>query len=203
MEQAGRDGDVARMEKDAARIRVASDRMGELLDDLLELSRTGQIERPDGDLVFGALVEESRALVEGRLMAGGVRLSVAEDAARRSVRGDRARLVQLLQNLLENAAKFSEGGATPEITVGVREGSDGSDPVFTVSDNGVGIDPADQADVFELFHQIDRTQEGTGLGLALGRRIIETHGGRLWVESEGKGRGATFCFTLPPGTAGS
>jgi signal transduction histidine kinase len=70
-----------------------------------------------------------------------------------------------------------------------------------VSDNGVGIDPADQADVFELFHQIDRTQEGTGLGLALGRRIVETHGGRLWVESEGKGRGATFCFTLPPGTA--
>jgi len=203
VEQAGRDGDVARMEKDAARIRVASDRMGELLDDLLELSRTGRIERADGDLAFGALVEESRALVEGRLMAQGVRLTVAEDAAGRTVRGDRARLVQLLQNLLENAAKFSAGQAAPEIVVGVRDGSDGSGPVFTVSDNGVGIDPADQADVFELFHQIDPTQEGTGLGLALGRRIIESHGGRLWVESEGKGRGATFCFTLPSGTAGS
>ncbi len=198
VEQAGRDGDVARMEKDATCIRVASDRMGDLLDDLLVLSRTGRIESADEDLAFGALVEESRALVEGRLMAGGVRLSVAEDAARRMVRGDRARLVQLLQNLLESAAKFSAGQAAPEIVVGVR---DGSDPVFTVNDNGVGIDSADQADVFELFHQIDPTQEGTGLGLALGRRIVETHGGRLWVESEGQGRGATFCFTLPTGTA--
>lgn len=203
VEQAARAGDVARMEKDAERIRVASDRMGELLDDLLELSRTGRIERTDEDLAFGALVEESRALVAGRLLSRGVRLTVAEDAARRIVRGDRARLVQLLQNLLDNAAKFSAGEAAPEITVGVREGSDGSDPVFTVSDNGVGIDPADQGDVFELFHQIDPTREGTGLGLALGHRIVDTHGGRLWVESEGKGRGATFCFTLPPGTAGS
>ena len=203
VELAARAGDVPRMEKDAERIRVASDRMGELLDDLLELSRTGRMERVHEDLAFGALVQEARALVEGRLMSRGVRLTVTENAANRIVRGDRTRLVQLVQNLLDNAAKFSGDEAAPEVAVGVREGPDGSDPVFTVSDNGVGIDIADLRGVFDLFHQIDPTQEGTGRGLALGRRIIETHGGRLWVESEGKGLGATFCFTLPPGTAGS
>lgn len=196
-EQAAREGDLARMEKDTERIRIASDRMAELLDDLLELSRTGRIERDPQVFPFGTVVDESRALVEGRLIPHGARLTVAEDAAGRLVRGDRPRLVQLMQNLLDNAAKFSAREATPEITVGLRQGTDGSDPVFTVHDNGVGIDPADGRDIFELFHQVDPSEEGTGLGLALGRRIVEEHGGRLWMESAGKGQGTTFCFTLP------
>ncbi len=69
-----------------------------------------------------------------------------------------------------------------------------------VRDNGIGIDPAHHARVFELFHRLDPRVEGTGLGLALARRIVETHGGRIWVESAGAGRGSTFCFSLPSGT---
>jgi signal transduction histidine kinase len=85
--------------------------------------------------------------------------------------------------------------------IGVREDPTGEGAVFSVGDNGLGIDPAHRERVFELFQQLDPREEGTGLGLALGRRIVETHGGRLWVESEGPGRGSTFYFTLPPGAA--
>ena len=69
-----------------------------------------------------------------------------------------------------------------------------------MSDNGLGIEPTHHECVFELFHKLDPGGEGTGLGLALVRRIVETHGGRIWVESEGRGRGSTFCFTLPRGS---
>jgi signal transduction histidine kinase len=201
VEQDARAGDTERLENDIERIRVASDRMGRLLDELLELSRTGRIERPLEALPFGELVREARALVEGRLTSRGVRLEVAEAAAARVVHGDRGRLVELLQNLLDNAAKFSGGQPQPRVVIGVRDDPDGEGAVFSVSDNGRGIDPAHQEGVFELFKQLDPREEGTGLGLALGRRIVETHGGRLWVESEGAGRGSTFCFTLPPAAA--
>jgi signal transduction histidine kinase len=201
VEQDARAGDLERLEGDIERIRVASDRMGRLLDDLLELSRTGRIERPPEEVAFGELVREARALVEGRLASRGVRLEVDEEAAARMVRGDRARLVALLQNLLDNAAKFAGDQPQPRVVIGVREDPDGEGPAFSVSDNGPGIDPAHQERVFELFQQLDPHEEGTGLGLALGRRIVEAHGGRLWVESEGPGGGSTFCFTLPPGTA--
>ena len=89
----------------------------------------------------------------------------------------------------------------PEVRIGARdEGSGAGQVALYVRDNGIGIDPAHQARVFELFHRLDPRVEGTGLGLALARRIVETHGGRIWVESAGAGRGSTFCFTLPSGT---
>lgn len=200
VEEAARTGDLAALEKDVARIRTASDRMGRLLDDLLELSRTGRIERPYEDMTFEEVVNEARTLVDGRLTARDVELTVAPSAAARRIRGDRAWLVQLVQNLLDNAARLAGHAGPPEVEVGVRESAKGeAGPVFTVSDNGPGIEPDDHEVVFELFRQLDPTAEGTGLGLALCRRIVETHGGRLWVESEGHGRGARFCFTLPQG----
>jgi signal transduction histidine kinase len=173
--------------------------MGRLLDDLLELSRTGKIARPHEDVAFGQVIGEARGLAAGRLASRGVTVEVEEAAATRIVRGDRTQLVELVQNLLDNAAKFAGDRPDPRIVVRAREDPGGSGPVFSVSDNGLGIDPAHHERVFELFHQLDPREEGTGLGLALGRRIVETHGGRIWVESEGPGRGSTFCFTLPPG----
>jgi signal transduction histidine kinase len=199
VEQDAQSGDLKRLAQDAERIRTAADRMGHLLDDLLELSRTGRIARRHEDVPFGAVVREARTLVGGRLSSSRVQVEVDPAAAARVVHGDRVRLVELMQNLLDNAGKFTGGQASPRVVVGVREGSEGPDPVFTVTDNGAGIEPEHRERVFELFHKLDPAAEGSGLGLALVRRIVETHGGRIWVESEGRGRGSTFCFTLPRG----
>jgi signal transduction histidine kinase len=196
VERDARSGRLDRVESDLARIRAATDRMAQLLEDLLELSRTGRIDRPPEDVPFEDVVREARSLTEGRLSARGVRVEV--EAPLPVVRGDRRRLVELVQNLLENAAKFMGEQPDPAVRVGVRDaGAALGQVTLYVRDNGIGIDLAHQDRVFELFHRLDPRVEGTGLGLALARRIVETHGGRMWVESAGTGRGSTFCFSLP------
>ena len=147
---------------------MATDHMGQLLDDLLELSRTGGIARPPEDVAFGEIVREARALAAGRLSSGGMQLEVDEAAAGRVVHGDRARLVELMQNLLDNAVKFSGSQEKPRIVIGLRE-EESSEPVFTVGDNGVGIEAAHLERVFDLFQKLDPGAEGHGLGLALVR----------------------------------
>jgi signal transduction histidine kinase len=89
----------------------------------------------------------------------------------------------------------------PRIEVGARPEKDAI--VLFVRDNGMGIDPRHHERVFGLFDRLDARTEGTGVGLALVKRIVELHGGRIWVESEGFGRGTTICLTLPPGSAPS
>jgi signal transduction histidine kinase len=109
--------------------------------------------------------------------------------------GDRQRLLEVVQNLLDNAAKFMGAQPSPEIQIGVA-GTENNMPVLYVRDNGVGIDPQFHERIFGLFNRLDPGVDGTGIGLALVRRIVEFHGGRVWVESE-VGKGATFLFTLP------
>ncbi len=99
------------------------------------------------------------------------------------------------QNLLQNAVKYMGAQETPRIEVGARSEDDRL--VYFVRDNGVGIDPQYHDNIFGLFERLDAGTEGTGVGLALVKKIVEVHGGRVWVESEGSGRGSTFCFTLP------
>ncbi len=194
LERDAREGDLARLEADVARIHSATDRMGRLLDDLLELSRTGRISRPQVDVPFLEVVREGWALVEGRLGDRGVRVEV--EGPLPVVHGDTQRLVELMQNLLDNAAKFMGEQPDPRVWVGCRTDANGERVLF-VRDNGIGVAPVHHQRVFELFQRLDPHKEGTGLGLALARRIVETHGGRIWVESEGGGKGSTFCFTLP------
>ena len=110
-------------------------------------------------------------------------------------RGDERRLTQVLLNLVSNAIKFTEAGSV-SIRAQVEDGSF----VVAVTDTGVGIAPEDQARIFEEFQQVDssstRRKGGTGLGLAIAKRIVELHGGRIWVDST-PGQGSTFAFTLP------
>jgi signal transduction histidine kinase len=111
------------------------------------------------------------------------------------VYGDRQRLLEVLQNLLDNAAKFIGSPSDPRIEIG-QDGYEDDKPIFFVRDNGIGIEPIHHERVFGLFNKLDAESEGTGIGLALVKRIIEIHGGRIWVQSEA-GQGTTFYFTLP------
>ena len=100
-----------------------------------------------------------------------------------------------MQNLLENAARFTRGELEPRVEIGVR--TDQGKPVIFVRDNGIGIAPAFHEEVFDLFRKLDPEDPGTGLGLTIVRRIIDLHGGRIWVESRDSGCGCTFCISLP------
>jgi signal transduction histidine kinase len=107
---------------------------------------------------------------------------------------DRMRLVEVLVNLIENSMKYMGNQANPKIEIGHRK--DEEETVFSVRDSGVGIDPSQHERVFGLFYRLDPKSGGTGVGLAVVKRIIEVHNGRIWIESE-LGKGCTVCFTLP------
>lgn len=182
-----------RLEGDLRRVADAADKMGQLLNDLLELSRIGRIMHPPAEVNLEALVRDVLRLLAGPIAERHATMVVQPGLP--VVWADRQRLAEVWQNLIENALKFSRSQPQPRIEIGVR-GTD-ADRIFFVRDNGVGIDPRYHETVFGLFNKLDAKTEGTGIGLALVRRIVEVHGGRIWTESEGLGRGTTFCFTLP------
>ncbi len=122
----------------------------------------------------------------------GVAVAVAPDLP--VVFGDRARLLEVMQNLVENAVKFMGDQAAPRIEIASRQ--EAGETVLFVRDNGEGIDAKYQERIFELFERLDSGTEGTGIGLALVKRIVTVHGGRVRVESGGEGHGSTFCLTL-------
>ncbi len=132
-------------------------------------------------------------MAAGPLATRGVEVEIARDLP--AVFVDRTRLVEVFQILFENAASFMGEQAAPRLEVGERLAGAGEVCCY-VLDNGIGIDPRYHEKVFGLFERLDQATEGTGVGLALVKRIVELHGGRVWVESEGRGRGSTFCFTL-------
>jgi len=186
-------GNTERMKADISRITEATDKMHRLLTELLELSRIGRIMNPSEMIPFAALAHDALDVVHGRIEASGVTVELDPDLP--AVYGDRQRLTEVLQNLLDNAAKFMGNQPKPRIQIGQRGQEDGK-PVFFVKDNGIGIAPAYHERIFGLFNKLDPQVEGTGIGLALVRRIVEVHGGRIWVESEA-GKGSSFYFTLP------
>jgi PAS domain S-box-containing protein len=186
-------GDRVRVQQDVMRIQEATQRMQLLLDDLLELSRIGRTSNPPQIISFNELVEEAIGLVAGQIADRSVHVHVMPNMP--LVLVDRQRLVEVLQNLLDNGVKFLGEQAEPRIDVGWQS-LDGED-LFFVKDNGLGIEAQFHEKVFGLFDRLDSKVEGTGIGLALVKRIIEVHNGRVWIESEGQGQGTAVCFTLP------
>jgi signal transduction histidine kinase len=196
LEQDALSGNPTRLKSDIQRITDATDKMQRLLNELLELSRVGRLKNEPTYFPFGDLVHEATELVQGRIMARGIRISIASDLP--VVYGDRPRLTEVLQNLLDNAAKFMGDQEEPYIEIGCRgQDAERGMLIFYVRDNGIGISSEHYDRVFGLFNKLDPKTDGTGIGLALVKRIIEVHGGKIWVESEA-GKGSTFCFTLPP-----
>jgi PAS domain S-box-containing protein len=193
IEQDAMDGNVERFQQDTQRIQEAVLKMQRLLNELLELSRIGRMMNDPQVLPFNDLAEEAIAIVRGRLEAGNITVQIQPNMS--AVYGDKPRLIEVLQNLIDNAAKYMGNQSSPHIEIGQR-GEERDKPVFYVRDNGIGIAPEHHERVFGLFNKLDVKTEGTGVGLALVKRIIEVHGGHIWVES-GLGQGSTFFFTLP------
>jgi len=193
LEQDALSGNRERLQGDIQRITNATDKMQRLLNELLELSRVGRLRNEPIYVNFSELASEALELVQGRIMEHKIDVRIQADLPQ--VYGDRPRLVEVLQNLLDNAAKFMGDQKQPCIEVG-RDGEQEGMPIFYVRDNGVGIAPEHHDRVFGLFNKLDPKSDGTGVGLALVRRILEVHGGRVWIRSEA-GQGCTFFFTLP------
>lgn len=187
------EGNTANVKEDIQRIAKSADKMATLLKDLLELSRVGRIVTPPTEVPMGELAQEAVQAVGGPIAERGVRVEIAPDLP--VAYGDRQRLLEVLQNLIENAVKYMGSQVEPTIRLGA-ELSDGMVLVH-VQDNGIGIAPRYHEQIFGLFDQLDGRTDGTGIGLALAKRIVEVHGGRIWVESEGEGAGSRLCFTVP------
>ncbi|HEU0295938.1 MAG TPA: GAF domain-containing protein, partial [Anaerolineales bacterium] len=196
LEQDALSGDAGRVTTDVKRISDATEKMQNLLNDLLELSRIGRLKNASTMIPFGELAREAVELVHGRIVESDVVIQIGTDLP--AVFGDRPRLLEVLQNLIDNAAKFMGAQREPRIEIGHTglEAEHGM-PVFYVRDNGTGISSDHFERIFGLFNKLDVKSEGTGIGLALVKRIVEVHGGRIWVESE-VGKGTTFYFSLPP-----
>jgi signal transduction histidine kinase len=184
-------GEMQRVENTISRIRDAAKKMQRLLDELLELSRIGRLINAPMEVPLGDLVSEALELAHGQLTERQVRVQV--EAQLPMVNVDRVRMVEVLQNLIVNAVKFMGQQESPTIEIGMQIIN--NEKTFFVKDNGIGIAPEYHKKIFGLFDKLDAKSEGTGIGLALVKRIVEVHGGTIWVESE-IGKGATFFFTL-------
>ncbi|MDG5758863.1 PAS domain S-box protein [Natronococcus sp. A-GB1] len=169
-----------------------ADRMREMIDALLEYARVDTRDQPFEPVELDAVLEDVRETLRMKIDESEAEIE-AESLPR--VRGDPAQLHQLLQNLLSNAIEYA-GEGSPRIRIETEQ--TGSSWEVAIHDEGVGIDIDKQAQVFDVFERLHSQEEhpGTGIGLALCKRIVERHGGEISVESE-PGEGATFAFTLP------
>jgi signal transduction histidine kinase len=168
-----------------------------LINDILDLSKVeaGRMELEVTDFDLPAAIDNALILVRERASRRGITLGRAIDDGVGTVRGDERKVKQVLLNLLSNALKFTPEGGRIDVRAALNDGM----AEVSVADTGVGIAPEDQEAIFEEFRQVgtaDKKVEGTGLGLALSRKFIELHGGRIWVQSQ-PGKGSTFSFTLP------
>jgi two-component system, chemotaxis family, sensor kinase Cph1 len=169
-------------------------RMRELIDDLLKFARLGHRAEPFAPVALDAVLAQALTNLDGAIRS---RHAEVTHTPLPEVHGDRVQLVQLFQNLIANAIKFHPG-PVPHVRVSAVAMSGGW--TFTVRDDGIGIPPEAQEKVFLMFQRLHTREEypGTGIGLPICRRVVERHGGRIWIESSGRpGEGTAFHFTLP------
>lgn len=179
------------------RVRRAAKRMGELIDDLLELSRVSRVELADSPVMLDGLAHRLVRDLRDREPRRAVEVDIQAGTA---AHGDMRLLALVLQNLFENAWKFTSTRPNARIEFGVS--TDGPPVTYFVRDNGVGFDMAHAGKLFGIFQRLHSADEfpGTGVGLAIVQRVVERHGGRIWVDAKPR-VGATFFFTLEPGDA--
>ncbi|WP_071595255.1 PAS domain-containing sensor histidine kinase [Segetibacter koreensis] len=171
---------------------TAANRMKELIQNVLQYSQLSKVEIVKETVSVNELFSEALQNIKTSVEASKAQITIENEVA--TVQGNRIQLVQLIQNLLTNAVKFSDT-KTPEIKIKCR--NEEGNIKFTISDNGIGIAENDVNKVFEIFRRLNTKKKypGTGIGLAICKKIIDRHGGHIWAESK-LGKGTTFYFTL-------
>lgn len=171
-----------------------------LINDILDLSKVeaGRMNLELSEIQLEKIMRESLNMVKEKALKHSISLTPVFQEVPPTIRADERKLKQILYNLLSNAVKFTPDGGVVRLKA---RGMDGEGVEITVSDNGIGLPKAGLERIFTPFEQVDNTisrkYQGTGLGLSLTKRLVELHGGRIWAESEGKGAGSTFAFTVP------
>lgn len=175
-------------------IKKSAQKMGLLIQDLLDLSRVGRTRNPREEIAAREIIDEVVERLKFQLNSRGVELYIEEDMP--VCYCDKQMIVLALVNLLDNAIKFIGDNPYPHIELGCR--TQGDYHVFYVKDNGIGIDPKYHEKIFEIFQALNEIKDprSTGVGLAIVKRAVDVHMGRVWVESE-KGKGTTFFISLP------
>jgi signal transduction histidine kinase len=200
IEQALATGSTGDITGDLSEVKSALSRIKGMLDELLELGRlrrydlstlTGPPDWPEASL--NDVIAEAQRALAANLVEHQAVVEVQPRLPR--VRGKRRLLVELFQNLISNAVKFTPADVRPAVRIGMQQRPEG--PLILVQDNGPGIRPEDRERVFELFSRLDESKPGSGAGLAIVRRIILSLRQRIWIEDGPNGRGTSFCFTLP------
>jgi PAS domain S-box-containing protein len=199
VERDAKAGRTDRLVGDVERIADAARRVHRMLDELLAVTQAARPLGPPAAVPVEELVREARQGLASRFGPAGPDLDLASPLP--VVYGDRARLLRAFQHLLDNAAKFRAASGRGRVCV-AAVGSEGGRATIAVRDDGIGIDPRHQERVFDVFEKLDPRSEGRGVGLAVVRRIVESHGGRVWVESGGPGEGTVVYLTLPTPPSG-
>ena len=186
-------GDSESIAKDMHHIESAVSKMGRSIDDLLELSRVGRATNKPQVFSLKQLSDEVVSILHGPITDSAVEIEIAADMP--DVLADKHQVSEVMQNLLENAIKFCSEAERPRVSVDaeIRD----NQVQCRVKDNGIGIDPRYHDKVFGLFDRLDPNISGSGVGLALVKRIVEIHDGKVWIESDGVGQGTQVFFTLP------
>jgi signal transduction histidine kinase len=181
-------------------VHQSSSHLLSLINDILDLSKVeaGKLELQPSTVDLGVLLENSMIMVKEKALKHGINLSNEINGIPESIEADERKLKQIMYNLMSNAVKFAPEGGKVSLSA---QTCNSSEVEISVSDTGIGISPEDLERIFSPFEQVEtsksRKYQGTGLGLSLTKRMVELHGGKIWVESEGEGKGATFNFTIP------
>lgn len=182
-----------RVEDDLNRISNAADKMQVLLEDLLALSRIGRVTKPSELVDMNKLIPETIELLKGITDGIDINFKIANEFM--PIWGEKNRIREVFQNIIENSVKFRNTDSTLEITINQFKNDEFI--IFSITDNGIGIDSKYFDKIFGLFEKLNQNKEGTGVGLALVKRIIELHKGKIWVESDGFLKGSTFYIAFP------
>jgi light-regulated signal transduction histidine kinase (bacteriophytochrome) len=185
-------GNGERIARDLQHIALATDQMDRSLDGLLKITRIGLVVNTPQRFSLSELCEEVKNMLQELVTRNDIEIEIAPDMP--EVFADKTQISDAMQKILENAIKFCQEDVKPKISFNAE--IQGNRVQCRVKDNGIGIDSRYLDRIFGLFEQLNQGIDGTGVGLALVKRIIESHDGEVWAESDGDGEGASIYFTL-------